>query len=169
MMDFLLKQWRPTPSVEVFYSDMSYGTRRTHKAISKMADKTATVLKQISVCMEELVAGGSKVFKILKRSEKRYSDDEARKLISNYHDGEERLVELLEALIEKEDSAVCDPGLFGNNEDTVIDAYHTCIAKVKNLIKVAQEIRWEIMERVEGGDEAEGEPIEIDDFIVSLR
>ena len=168
-MSFLQRRARQAPSVEVFYSDMSYGTRLSHEAISKMADETADALGQVSECFSDLIEQGSKVLGDIKSSDTQYSEKEERKMVSNFQDSEDRLMLLHEDLVEKENFAVCDPGLFGNNESTVTSAYKECIKSIEKLVQIVQDIRWEIMHRSEAIDEVTGVYDSAEDLISSMK
>lgn len=169
MMSFLQRRARQASNVEVFYSDMSYGTRLSHETISKMADETAAALGQVFECFSDLIEQGSKVLDDIRTSNAQYSEKEERKTVSNYQDSEDRLMDVRGDLIEKEDYAVCDPGLFGNNESTVTEAYKTCITAAEQLIQVVQEIRWEIMHRSEAIDKVTGVFDSAEDLIASMK
>lgn len=156
------------PTVTDFYSDVSYGTRQSYEAITSLAKETAKALTSVKTTLTPVLKTGREVLRDLGQREFICSVDQERKLISNYLDAEHELYDVYNQLMEQEDSAVRDPKLNSNNEKTVLTAYRTTIKKVKELIKVTQSIRWEIMSHAEDYDEVVGEATSVEELISAL-
>ncbi len=167
-MSFLQKSRPAVPGVVSFHFDATFGTRQSQKFITEMANEVAHVLAEVSRILVELISTGQKTLNNLVKSDSVYTIEEEQKLVSNYQEIELAMFNIYTQLVEMEDSAVCDSDLFGRNESTVVDAYKSVIAKMKKLIKITQDIRWGVMDRVEDHGKVVGDPMTIDELIKSL-
>lgn len=137
-----LNQSRKTrPSIQDFFFEATYGTRESQKVVTDMANEIVRSLKSVDVMQSNVFVSGRKLLVILQNSDITYSEEDEHKLIVNLQGMESDMLHLLEVLITRENSVVCDGKLYGNNEEKVVKAYAKAIKKQKSLIGVTQDIR----------------------------
>jgi len=151
-----------------FVSGVSYSARTSQETISKLASTTAKSVGELNQLLAETEAKGERFLSSIVEDGFSFSVDDAEEIVSNLLAAENSFSETLGSFSEKEDAAVCDPDLYGRNEDLVIDAYKRSISLLRSLLAVTQNIRWAVMERAEDYGELVGEAQNAEEFLASL-
>lgn len=151
-----------------FVSGVSYSARASQETVKELATLTAKTLSKRNQQFAEATAQGEKVLARILETNHSFPVDMEEEITSNLLAAEHSLAEGLNDLREREDAAVCDYDLYGQNEEMVTEGYRRAIGLMVALAKVTQNIRWAIMERAEDYGKKEGAPVNAEELLALL-
>jgi hypothetical protein len=150
-----------------YFFDLHYSVLESRERVENTI-RIAKTLSDIRDLIKAISEQGERVLAAERDRDELYSEEEERKLVSNFLDAENAICNLILAFEKIEDSAVCDSKLVGRNEKRVVDGCKRAVDLLKDLFLITQSIRWEVMQRVEGIDEVESSQ-SAEDFIARLQ
>lgn len=151
-----------------FVSGVSYSARASQETIKQLATLTATSLCDLNQHVAEVTARGEKFLADLVENGPGFEVEMEEEITSNLLAAEHDLAQALNDFREKEQAAVCDPDLYGRNEEMVTEAYRRAIELMVALSTVTQSIRWAVMERAEDYGKKEGHPVSAQELLTLL-